>query len=131
MSKQLIVRLISSKDHDMSKAELIKLVRETGSDRYDKNRKQMFDDFYGKHNIDFFGTIVEEAKLDDYIAEMEHEFGTKTLGDRKRRVEPDIAIMYNASNCNMVQHVYEDRLTSDCFQFISSPKEALEEVREL
>lgn len=130
-TKQYIVRLISSKDHDMSRSELVKVIQETGRDRYDENRKQIFDDFYGRHNVDFFGTIVEAAELDKSILKMQKEFGTKTLGDRAKHVIPDVAIIYSANGCNMIQHVYEDRLTSDCFQFVGSAKDALQEVREL
>lgn len=130
-TKQYIVRLVSSEDHDLSRKELSKIIRETGRDRYDEKRKQMFDDFYGKHQVDFFGTIVEATDLDKQIKHMQQAFGGKTLGDRGKHVTPDIAIIYNANGCNMIQHVYEDRLTSDCFQFVGSAKNALEEVREL
>lgn len=129
--KQYIVRLISSKDHDLSKQEILAHIKNIGKDRYDPDRKQIFDDFYGKHKVDFFGTIVEAKKLNKYLTDMKKDFGNKTMGDREKRVIPDIALIYKATHCQMIQHVYEDRLTSDCFQFIGNAKDALEEVREL
>ncbi len=129
--KQYIVRLISSRDHDISNQEILAHIKKVGKDRYDPERKQIFDDFYGKHNLDFFGTIVEAAELEDYLAKMKKDFGNKTMGDRNKRVVPDIALIYKANHCQMIQHVYEDRLTSDCFHFIGDAKDALEEVREI
>ncbi len=131
MPKQYIVRLISSEDHDMPKQELIKQIRETGRDRYDVNRKPIFDDFYGKYKVDFFGTLVEATDLNKSISKMKNEFAEKTHGDRDRKITPDIALIYKADRCRMVQRVYEDQLASDCFQFLGNPKEALEEVREI
>lgn len=128
---QIIVRLISSEDHIISKKDLLQTIRDTGTDRYDKDKKQVFDYFYGPHRVEFFSTIVEEADVEDAIKRMKDEFGAKTLGDRQKFVTPDIAILYKADECDMVQHVYEERLTSDCFRFRKNPKSALIEVREV
>lgn len=131
MPKQYIVRLISSGDHDISKQQLIKQIKKTGRDRYDTNRKQIFDDFYAKHNVDFFGTLVGVSDLNKSINKLKREFSTKTLGDREKQIQPDIAIVYRAEKCRMVQHVYGGRPTSDCYQFIADPRETLVEVREI
>ena len=129
--KQLIVRLISSEDHAVSKEELLQTIKETGTDRYDTERKQIFDYFYGPHRVDFFGTIVETPELESSLQKLKDEFSAKAMGDRQKHVVPDIAIIYNTGRCDMVQHVYDGRLTSDCFRFIGAPIEALEEVREI
>ena len=54
MSDNRLIRLISSKDHDISRDELVEIIRRTGTDRYDADRKHIFYDHYGKHDFDFF-----------------------------------------------------------------------------
>ncbi|MCL0138145.1 hypothetical protein M2T37_28090, partial [Klebsiella pneumoniae] len=64
MAKNYLLRVISSSDHDLSKDQLIDLIQKTGSDRYDKTRKQMFDGFYSQYNVDFFAVSADESNLD-------------------------------------------------------------------
>ncbi len=115
----------------MSRDALVSLIWGTGTDRYDKNRKQMFDDFYGKHNLDFFGTETNSQKLEDYINEQVSKFPERTFGDRGARVIPDIVVLYQADKCEMIKNVYDYQEHSDCYRFLTSPKDALYEVREI
>lgn len=126
-----LIRLVSSVDHNMTRDELVKIIKKTGTDRYDPDRKQIFDHFYGKHDVHFF---AEKTGKDDYdlvLKEMIEKFPGRTKGDRGVAVIPDIAIIYDATKCRMIMNVYDDHETSDCFQFINTPKEALIEVRKL
>lgn len=126
-----LIRVLSSKQHDMDVDALIQVIKETGSDRYDPKRKQIFDHFYGKHDVHFF---ADRTKNDDYepkLREVIEKFPERTKGDRKIAVIPDIAIIYDASKCEMIMNVYDDHETSDCFRFKGNPKDALIEVRKV
>jgi hypothetical protein len=115
----------------MSRGDLISMIQEIGTDRYDVNRKQIFDAFYQHHHIDFFGTVVTDDQIDAKIPELKKEFVAKTEGDRAEAVTPDIAIIYDADQCEMVENVYEGVKESDCFRFKVSAKDALKEVIEI
>jgi len=125
----VLVRLISSADHAVSRDELVKTIETTGTDRYDATRKQQFDDFYAKHDIDFFATPVDESEMEDRLKELIREFSSKTASDRGRAIAPDIAIIYYAGRCKMMENIYNNTASSDCYQFIGNPLEALSEVR--
>jgi len=128
---QYLVRLISSEQHHISRDELMRRIRETGSDRYDPNKDQIFPDFYGKYDVDFFAMPCEGDNLDNVISQMAQEFPAKTMGDRGESVHPDIAIVYDATQCEMIKNVYDELETSDCYSFRHDPKHALVEVRAL
>lgn len=129
--RQYIIRLISSADHNIPKAKLLQIIKETGRDRYDEGRKQLFDDFYANHGVDFFGTAVSGDQLDAQIARLAQEFAQKTANDRSRAIVPDIAIVYDAKHCQMITDVYDDNTESDCYRFVGDPTDALHEVREI
>lgn len=126
-----LIRVLSSKDHDMSQDELITLIKKTGTDRYNPERKQIFNDFYGKHDVHFFADRTADEDYEDKLTEVIRLFPKRTKGDRNVAVIPDIAIIYDASKCEMIMNVYDDHETSDCFRFKSIPKDALIEVRKL
>ena len=128
---KLVFRLLSSNEHNLTVDELIDVIEKTGTDRYDKSRKQVFDDFYGKHDFDFFGTETDDKNADKDITYWVSEFPKKTLGDRKYEVHPDIAIIYRSDRCKMIKNVYDYQEHSDCYKFVGSPLEALIEVRKL
>lgn len=124
-----LVRLISSSEHNVSKEELINKIKKTGTDRYNPERKQIFDDYYSKFQVDFFATECQKNDLEHCIHKSLTEFPTKTLGDRKYAVKPDIVIIYDSSKCEMIPNVYPKLQTSDCYRFKDSPKDAFLEVR--
>lgn len=129
MSKQYLVRLIASSEHEIPRSQLVETIRKTGKDYYDPKRSQLFSDYYGKYQVDFFAERAEAVKLETKIAEMRSTFPDKSLGDRGRSVNPDIAVIYDASKCEMIKHVYPGSADSDCYRFIGEPKDALVEVR--
>lgn len=131
MVNDYIVRLISSQDHTMDKAKLVEKIRDIGTDRHDPSRKQMFDDFYRKHQVDFFGTFVARHELEAALPKLKQSFAKKTKGDRGRNIVPDIAIVYDANRCVMIKNVYEGIEASDCFRFKTTPKDAFAELREI
>lgn len=126
-----LLRLLSSEDHNVTTDELIARIKEIGTDRYDPERKQIFDHYYGKHDVHFFAEKTKNDDIEPVLKEMIQKFPIRTKGDRNKAIIPDIAIIYDASKCEMIMNVYDDHETSDCFRFKTSPKEALIEVRKL
>lgn len=122
---------MSSKDHQLSRDELIRLIRNIGTDKYHQNRPVIFDDFYKDHDIDFFAVPTTTQNLERALVKLKATFPKKTTGDRGNAVVPDIAIIYNASKCIMVSDVYKGVKSSDCYKFVASPVDALVEVRAL
>jgi hypothetical protein len=131
MDGEVLIRLVSSGDHKLGRDELVKIIRSTGTDRYDPDRKQMFDDFYGKHRVDFFAGSATKENLEKEISEAIEKLPARTKGDRGYEVVPDILILYDASKCEMIDGVYDYKSGSDCYRFITKPIDALLEVREI
>jgi len=126
-----LIRLISSEDHSISRDKLIDLIKKTGTDRYDPQREQIFNHFYGKHDVHFFADRTDEENYEGTLQENIKKLPSRTKGDRGKAVTPDIAIVYDASKCEMIMNVYDDHETSDCYRFIGNPKDALIEVRKI
>lgn len=131
MNLKYLIRLLSSNDHDMTCDELIHKIQKTGTDRYDPERKQVFDHFYARHDVQFFAEKTAEDDYEPILQKLIEKFPGRTKGDRGRAVVPDIAIVYDAQKCEMIMNVYDDHETSDCFRFIGNPKDALVEVRKI
>lgn len=129
MSNGRLIRLISSKDHDISRDELADIIRKTGTDRYDKKRKHVFFDYYGKHDFDFFAGESSVETLEKDINEAVRLLPSRTKGDRGYEVKPDIIIIYDSSKCIELDGVYDYKSGSDCYKFKSNPLDALIEVR--
>jgi hypothetical protein len=129
MNKSRLIRLISSKDHNISHDELIEKIKNTGTDWYDPKRKHLFHDFYGRHDFDFFAqkSIIETLEAD--IQEAVKLFPDRTKGDRRYAVVPDIVIIYDGEKCAELDGVYDYKSGSDCFKCKTSPKDVLLEVR--
>jgi hypothetical protein len=131
MSKSRLIRLISSKDHDISRNELIDVIKKTGTDRYNPKRQHIFYDHYGKHDFDFFAGQSSVETLEADIKEAARLLPSRTKGDRGYEVNPDIVIIYDGDKCTELDGVYDYKSGSDCFKFKVSPLDALIEVRAL
>jgi hypothetical protein len=129
MSGKILIRLISSKDHDINRDELVEIIRKTGSDKYDLKRKHIFHDYYAKHDFDFFAEKSTIKTLDQDITEAIKRFPDRTKGDRGYEVHPDIVVIYDGDKCEELDGVYDYKSGSDCYKFKTSPVDALIEVR--
>ena len=129
MSDNRLIRLISSKDHDISRDELVEIIRRTGTDRYDADRKHIFYDHYGKHDFDFFAEKSSTKTLEKDIKEAVKLLPSRTKGDRGYEVNPDIVIIYDGDKCIELDGVYDYKSGSDCYKCKISPLDALIEVR--
>jgi hypothetical protein len=131
MSELRLIRLISSQDHDISRDELIKIIQETGTDRYNSDRKHIFHDHYGKHDFDFFAGASTADSLEKDLEEAVKLLPSRTKGDRGYEVVPDIAIIYDGNKCIELDGIYDYKSGSDCYKCKVSPLDALLEVRPL
>ncbi len=129
MSNSKLIRLISSKDHDISRDELVEMINGTGTDIYDPERKHIFHDFYGKHDFDFFAGKSSIETLESDIEEAVRLLPSRTKGDRGYEVKPDIVIIYDGDKCTELDGIYDYKSGSDCFKCKISPLDALLEVR--
>jgi len=129
MSNGRLIRLISSKNHGISRDELVKIIKNTGKDWYDPKRKHVFYDYYGKHEFDFFAQKSNTESLEKDIKEAVKLFPSRTKGDRGYEVHPDIIIIYKSDECEELDGVYDYKSGSDCYKFKSNPLQALIEVR--
>lgn len=131
MNHPRLIRLISSKDHDIPRDALIEIIRKTGTDRYDPKRKHVFYDYYGKHDFDFFAQESTTETLEVDIKEAVRLLPERTKGDRGYAVIPDIVIIYDGEKCAELDGVYDYKSGSDCYKCKTSPLDALLEVRSL
>ena len=131
MTHPRLIRLISSKDHDIPRDELIETIRKIGTDRYDPKRKHVFYDYYGKHDFDFFAQKSTTETLEADIKEAVSLLPERTKGDRGYAVIPDIVIIYDGEKCIELDGVYDYKSGSDCYKCKTSPLDALLEVRGL
>ena len=131
MSKRILIRLISSQDHDISRDELVKIILTTGTDRYNPDRKHIFYSHYGKHDFDFFAGASTVDSLEKDLEEAVRLLPSRTKGDRGYEVVPDIAVIYDGDRCIELDGVYDYKSGSDCYKCKISPLDALLEVRPL
>lgn len=128
--QDIVLRCIGSQDHnDKTVDELARIIQQTGTDKYDANRRG-----YGysvgikqsKH-IDFFGSSVKvQPSTDIFTRELLRDFYHGALGDRGYAIRIDIVIVYNASKLTKVEHLYgQDIEESDGFVF-KNPKNKID-----
>ena len=120
--KNIVMRCLGSQDHPQrTTQELVEIIKQTGTDRYDPKRKIIFHKFYAKHNPDLFASPVKVSENTPSMAEVLKKFYTKTTGDRKIGVRADIVVFYDPKKLEMVKHVYKGQEESDLFKF-KNPK---------
>lgn len=61
--KEILIRCISSKSHkQINTKKLIEIIKKTGTDRYNSDKKVIFHDFYSKYNPDIFASPFKVTK---------------------------------------------------------------------
>lgn len=121
MGKKVVVRYIGSQDHPgMDLDELVKVIVDTGSDKYDKTRIGVgYDDFRQKGvKIDFYGELIDGVTENTSImSQMIYEMYHSAIGDRGYGVHVDIVLIYDAEQLDMITDLYESQVSSDGFVF--------------
>ncbi len=96
--QKVILRAVSSEAHDMSQAELVEVIKKTGSDRYDPVKKgDRYDNIEGRQ-IDVFGricTIKYGNLMSKSLVDGFHVYGAKYHGRPSAKM--DIWLIYDRS----------------------------------
>lgn len=122
--RRVLVRCISSADHpELRREDLVKLIIETGTGRYDSARLPVGHEFYGQWNIDFFATEVQSGR-GAVFAEILKDFAVGAVEDRGHAVEIDLVLIYDRDLCEMVSGIYAGEHASDAFVFTSPERKA-------
>lgn len=107
-SKKVVLRAISSSDHQRSKEELARLIEQTGSDRYDPTRAgDRYKNIENKQ-IDLFGqtkVISKESSLSLSLLKGFHIYGAEFHGRPSPKM--DVWLVYDRSKLKYVSHYYE------------------------
>lgn len=106
----VVVRGLSSNAHaDKSVDELIEIIKETGTDRYDPERAgDRYENIKGKH-IDLFAFRRKVTPRMELFKDISWGFyhGAKAIHGEPIRI--DLLIIYDASQLKAVVHQYEGR----------------------
>jgi hypothetical protein len=127
--KTVVVRGVDLRSHEELNLEgLVEYIRQSGTDKYDKNRKGIADHVVPEEFRDKF-IYGDEITLDKF-----HEGGTEqlihslhhgALGDRGYSVRADIILVYDRADFTRLRNIYAGTSDSDIFIFEKPPKEAL------
>jgi hypothetical protein len=120
MGKSILVRGIASSEHPGKTIdELVNIIQETGTDRYDPARKgDRYENVEDKH-IDLFAfpeTITPESEV---FSKVVWGFYHSAKAVHGYPVRIDIVMIYDASQLQQVTHKYEgrDEIKDDGFAF--------------
>lgn len=111
MNKEVVVRVIGSQEHpNKTVEELIEIIKTTGTDRYDPEKKgDRYENIEGKH-IDFFAMpflITESGEYFKFLVEPFYSYPSLIRGAPPIRI--DIATIYDPIQLEIVEHQYEGR----------------------
>lgn len=106
--QKIVLRTLSSSDHDMTRSKLLKIIEQSGSDRYNPALPgDRYENAQNKH-IDLFGrtcTVQPDRELSKKLLEGFHIYGAKFHGRPAPKM--DIWLVYDRSKLKSVLHYYE------------------------
>lgn len=107
-TKHLVIRCLSLQDHPgMQIDDLIHIISESGTDRYDKNRKMsVAHDFYTEKGVELFATPYDGKA--ETITEIIEDMYESTLGDRGYSLKVDLMVIYDQDQLELVPIKYDD-----------------------
>lgn len=120
MDKEVVVRCIGSQDHpNLSLDQLVDIITETGTDKYDTARMGVgYEEFVHKGiQVDFYGEEVKVTEDMDFMAQQIWEMHHSAIGDRGYGVHVDLVLIYDEAQLNMVMNLYSHHSTSDGYVF--------------
>lgn len=107
--KTIVVRGISSTEHDKSADELIDIIKRVGTDRYDPNRiGDRYENIRGKR-IDLFGFRRKVTSRMKLFQDISWGFYHGSIAIHGRPVRINIVTIYAADKLKAVVHQYEGR----------------------
>ena len=120
MGRSILARGIASSEHpDKSLDELIDIIKETGTDRYDSTRKgDRYENIENKH-IDLFAFPHTVSTKSSIFADVVYGFYHSAIGIHGRPMRIDILTIYDANKMKVVKHQYTGReeIKEDGFVF--------------
>lgn len=125
LGKRVAIRCVSSREHKgKSVNELIKIIKRSGTDRYDPDRKGDRYENVGNKKIDFFAlnfTIKPKSVIMEKFIE---PFYTWPQQSGNEPIRIDIALIYDLSKVKRVIHQYKGRsdIKRDGFVFKNPDK---------
>ena len=126
LDKKVAIRVLGSEEHNgKSIAEVIKIIKKLGHDRYDPKRKGDRYENLDKKHIDFFALDFKVEKNKSYFKDFLEPFYFWPIADRNKPIRIDIAIVYDLSKLKIVEHRYKGRekeMKKDGFVFKDTDK---------
>lgn len=110
MGQSIVARGIGSGEHPGKTIdELVEIIKQDGTDRYDVNRKgDRYENIQGKH-IDLFGFRRKVGPNMQLFKDVVYGFYYSALGIHGKAVRIDILIIYDATKLKAVVHQYDGR----------------------
>lgn len=110
LGKKILLRGIGSQEHPNKTAnELVQIIADTGTDRYDKERVgDRYENTENKH-IDLFAFPAEVTPELELGWQVIYGFYHSAIGVHGRPTRIDILTVYDAEQLEVVEHQYEGR----------------------
>lgn len=109
LGQTVVVRGLSSDEHQKSVDELIEIIKRSGTDRYDPERVgDRYENIKDKH-IDLFAFRRKITKRTQLFKDLSWGFYHGAIAIHGKPVRLDILTIYDASQLKAVVHQYEGR----------------------
>ena len=132
IGQRVAIRCLGSSEHpDKSLNDLINIIKKTGSDRYDKNRKGDRYENVGNKHIDFFAIDFNVGLKTTMLEKFIEPFWTwPPILHKKQPLRIDVVIIYDLSKLKRVIHQYDGRddIKKDGFVF-KNPKNKSDAIK--
>jgi len=124
LGQKLVIRCLGSQDHpDKTTDELIDIIKEIGTDRYNLNRKGDRYENVENKPIDIFAFDFKITEKGSYLEHFIEPFYSWPKEFEGKPIKLDIIILYDHSKLKKVFHKYEgkNKIKKDAFVF-KNPK---------
>lgn len=116
---KIAVRYLSMQDHKgLHVDELIKIINETGIDKYDPNRKlSVAHDLYTNKGVELFAVPAEVNPQLNISTEAIQDFYEGAIQDRGYLLKIDLVVIYNLNQLELIPIRYDDGIGEDAYRF--------------
>ena len=120
LGKRLCIRALGSQDHSLAKGELIQRILESGTDKYDSQKKSFWHEWeiYKDKGIDLFACFKEITTNFQFMHEVIGDFYEGALADRGYSIRVDILLFYDPNKLQMIPIKYAEKdIGADAWKF--------------